>query len=312
MLLLAASWHASTIHARASTPDADTVYLRFSYQKLEEMEQGFYRQQKTLLGKLRWDRRRKLFLIVDQTHDPYFGKKQNRWIHAYKCAKGATGSFEFLTFSLVAPGQWRKVIRSVPVPVKTDMSAVLAETAGEIRRATRYTALLLDRGFYEKKYAFALQNEGIPFLIRAELRGSIQKKFRHIKRYRRTLHWQRNGQVPLALWLGWKWYGNRRYAWGFLTNIPKISWIQCCLWYQQRWNIENVFKATDGIQLRTATANIVARLFAVLLSFFLYNAWQRQEQRIPLLWFVTAIINALHMQVRDTGPPIVLHIPGWQ
>ncbi len=312
MLLLAASWHASTIHARASSPDADTVYLRFSYQKAEDLEQEFYRQHKVLLRKLRYDRRKRLFLVVDQTHDPYFGKKGSRWIHKYKPVKGATGSFEFLTFSLVAPGQWRKVIRCVPVPVKTDMTAVIVGTAREIRSTVRYTAMLLDRGFYEKKCAFALQDAGIPFLIRAELRGAIQKKFRHIKRYRRTLHWQQENADPLVLWLGWKRCGNKRYAWGFLTNIPKLSWVHCLLWYKQRWNIENVFKATDGIQLRAATANMEARLFAVLLSFFLYNAWQRQEQRMPLLHFVTAMINALRIIVHGTGPPVLFHIPGWQ
>ena len=314
LLLLTASWNASTIHARASMPNADTVHLRFSFQALEEMEAEFYRQNLVILKKLRWDKRKKLFLVADETHDPYCGKFWHKWIHKYKPKKGCTGSFCYLTIALVAPGQWRRVVRCIPMSVKTDMTKILTETAVKIRAKIPYAAFLLDRGFYDKKYAFALQRVGIPFIIRAELRGRIKKRFEKITTQERFLHWQQQGHDCLFLWLGWKYRGEKRFKWGYLTNL-NLKWSQCVYWYKRRWNIENIFKATDGIQLHIATAKIKPRLFAVLLSFMAYNEWQKRKhasaEPMSLSIFLEEMINTLLVTYLKTGPPILLHIPGW-
>lgn len=315
LLLLAVSWNASTINARAEIPNEDTIYLRFQYQKLEEMEQEFYRQNKSILKRLRWDRRKRIFLVADETYDAYYGKKKHKWVCSYKPKKGSAGSFKFLTFALVAPGQWRRVVRCIPVTRKQDMTALIVETSGEIRKYIRYDALLLDRGFYEKEVAFSLERANIPFLIRAEIRGKIEKKLQRIRHYKRRMHWQQEGYDPLTLWLGWKKQGNKTYGWGFVTNIKHLSWVQCLAWYKQRWNIENVFKATDGIQFKTATSKVKPRLFAVLLSFLLYNEWQQRKydlkEDISLSIFLEDMINkGLEIYLRK-GPPFRVHIPGW-
>lgn len=315
LLLLAASWRCSTIHAQAATPDADTVYLRFNYQSLEAMEQEFYRRNKALLGKLRWDKRKRLFLVVDETHDPYYGKKHYRWLHAFRSARGSTGSFEFLTFAIVAPGQWRRVMRCMPIPRHGDKAACVVDTAQKIRAQVRYSAVLLDRGFYDKGYALSLQRAGIPLLIRAEMRGRWKRRCARISSAQRHMHWQQEGHGPLYLWLGWKHLGKKRQAWGFLTNLPSLSWFMCLSWYKQRWNLENVFKATDGIQFRTATAKITPRLFAVLLSFLVYNAWQedKHNKTAPrsLSVFLEELFNRTLRTYLAEGPPFVLHLLGW-
>lgn len=315
LLLLTVSWTASTINASAHVPNEDTVYLRFQYQKLEEMEQEFYRQNKSVLKKMRWDRRKRIFLVADETYDAYYGKKKHKWVCSYKPKKGATGSFKFLTFALVAPGQWRRVIRCVPITSKQNMTFLVVETAKELRKHIRYDALLLDRGFYEKDVAFSLQRANIPFLIRAEMRGKIEKKLKRIQHHKKCMHWQQEGYDPLTLWLGWKMQGSKKYEWGFVTNIRHLSWVQCLNWYRQRWNIENVFKATDGIQFRTATSKVKPRLFAALLSFLVYNEWQKRKRTlkagIPLSVFLEGMINeGLEIYLKK-GPPFKVHIPGW-
>jgi len=313
LLLLTASWNASTVHKTADTPNEDTIYLRYRYQTLKEMEEEFYRKNLSILKKLRYDRRRRLFLVIDETHDPYFGKKRHKWIHKYRPVKGSSGSFKFLTFALIAPRQWRRVIRCIPVPSKQDLIPMLVETASEIRKKTRYDALLLDRGFYEKELAFSLDKAGIPFLIRAELRGKILKRFKRISHHKKYLHWQQRGIDPLSLWLGWKTYRGKEYKWGCMTNIRHLSWYCCIHWYAQRWNIENVFKATDGIQLKTATSRIKPRLFAVLLSFYAYNEWQKRKHEtktaLSLSVFVEQMINHDLGLYLKKGPPFTLHIP---
>jgi len=63
--------------------------------------------------------------------------------------------------------------------------------------------------------------------------------------------------------------------------------------YKKRWNIENIFKATDGIQLRAQTNNPTIRMFCVCLSFLFYNAWQAKNRRenITLIDFVMDILE---------------------
>lgn len=315
LLLLTVSWGACTINSRADVPNEDTVYLRFQYQKLGEMEQEFYRQNKSILKKLRWDRRKRIFLVADETYDAYYGKKKHKWICSYKPKKGATGGFKFLTFALIAPGQWRRVIRCVPITSKQNITPLLVETALAVRKEIKYDAFLLDRGFYVKDIAFSLDKAGIPFIIRAEIRGKIKKKLGRIQHHKKCMHWQQEGCNPLILWLGWKKRGNKRYEWGFVTNIQHLSWVQCLIWYKQRWNIENVFKATDGIQFRTATSKVKPRLFAVLLSFLMYNEWQQRKytlnENIPLNVFLEEMINeGLEIYLKK-GRPFKVHTPGW-
>jgi hypothetical protein len=169
MLILAASWAGSTVHARASSPNEDTVYLRYAFQDLRRMEREFYKNNLQFIRKLRHDKRRMLFLVVDETYEPYYGKEENEWIHEYKPKDGSRGSFKFLTFALVAPRQWRFVVRSVPIRKKQSTTALIVETSLSIHKETPYNAALFDRGFYEKNLAFALQRAGIPFIIRAEI-----------------------------------------------------------------------------------------------------------------------------------------------
>lgn len=315
MLILAASWAGSTIHARASSPNEDTIYVRYALQDLRRMEREFYKNNLLFIRKLRHDRRRKLFLVVDETYEPYYGKEENEWIHEYKPEDGSRGSFKFLTFALVAPKQWRFVVRSVPIRKKQNTTTLIVRTSLAIYRETPYLAALFDRGFYEKNLAFALQNARIPFLIRAEIRGWMNKKLSFIFTSKRFLHWYKDGYEPLHLWLGWKKHGKKKLDWGFVTNIPTLSWIQCLAWYKERWNIENVFKATDGIQLRMATSKIDARLFSVLLSFLVYNSWQQKKHEtgthVPLSNYLEKLINDELEEFKDIGPPLNMHIPGW-
>ena len=93
-----------------------------------------------------------------------------------------------------------------------------------------------------------------------------------------------------------------------------MTWTKCVHWYNQRWNIENVFKATDGIQFQTATAKVKARLFAVLLSFLLYNAWQEGKVHgtpCSLALFFEEMIDSRYIAYSKHGHPIKLHVPGW-
>ena len=86
--------------------------------------------------------------------------------------------------------------------------------------------------------------------------------------------------------------------WGFLTNLEPGSWREVRSLYRKRWNIENIFKATDGIQLKVHTGNHVTRMFSVCLSFLLYNVWQNRNKRPTLLQHVKQCLEWLFEKIR--------------
>jgi len=85
--------------------------------------------------------------------------------------------------------------------------------------------------------------------------------------------------------------------------------------YRKRWNIENVFKATDGIQLRAQTSNPTTRLFCVCLSFLFYNAWQSKNKRGTLLNFVMNALESIFDFIAKTvefyRDKLKINIPFW-
>ena len=95
-------------------------------------------------------------------------------------------------------------------------------------------------------------------------------------------------KVKADLVLGYDHTGGKRTKWAFITNMEFEDWYSVREIYRKRWNIENIFKATDGIQLRAQTNNPTTRLFCVCLSFLFYNAWQSKNKRkyLTLLDFV--------------------------
>ena len=80
-------------------------------------------------------------------------------------------------------------------------------------------------------------------------------------------------------------------------------------------NIENIFKATDGIQLMAQTNNPVTRLFCVCLSFLFYNAWQNKNKRETLLNFIMNVLESIFdfiaRTVESYRDKLKINIPFW-
>ena len=53
----------------------------------------------------------------------------------------------------------------------------------------------------------------------------------------------------------------KKTKWAFITNMEFKNWYEVKELYRKRWNIENIFKATDGIQLKAQTNSPTTRLF---------------------------------------------------
>jgi hypothetical protein len=302
LVLVTASDATHSIHATASAPDADTVFYRIDT-SIRKLQDQFWKQSLVFLRK----RRKKLskvkcYLTVDETYDSYSGnlhkkplaklkpheKKVRRYIHKYKPKRGDTGSFKYLAFALQY-GKKKRVLRVKALRRSEPYWLFVAQVLKEIYTEVKFEAALLDRGFYVAELIDQLQKDGTPFVIRACL-CDYMKKILGI--YREWMHYEYAvaDKAKTTLILGRDW---RLFTWGFVTNMEFTQLEQVRFLYKKRWNIENVFKATDGIQIRAATSNHIARMFCVCLSFLIYNAWQRRNKRPTLFDHVKSIVGLL-------------------
>ncbi len=206
---------------------------------------------------------------------------------------GDTGSFKYLVFALVY-GNKRRVLRVKALKRKEKYKEFIVETLKDLRKELSFECALLDRGFYDAKLIDDLQKANIPFIIRAKISKKMKKIF-GVYRTWKSYDYLVSGRANTTLILG-KDLKNR--SWGFVTNMRFDNLEDIRFVYKKRWNIENIFKATDGVQLRVATANHITRMFAVCLSFLVYNAWQNKNKRSTFLEFMKDIFRILFCFVR--------------
>lgn len=298
LLLVTAAEEGRSITSVAGKPNEDTIFYRLTT-TIPQLEAQFWSQSKAFLHQNRKKlRRMKCYLTIDETYDSYTGyllkklyakcsskeKEYRRYIHKYKPKNGDTGSYKYLAFALVY-GDKHRVLRVKALKRREKYVDFIVETSAKIYQKINFDCVLLDRGFYNAELVEKLQQHKIPFIIRAK----ISKKMRRI--YGVYSEWKAyeylfKDQVRTTLVLG----RLEKHQWGFLTNLKKKKWIEIREIYRQRWNIENIFKATDGIQLRIATANPVTRMFAVCLSFIVYNSWQEVKKKLTFVGFLKMIL----------------------
>lgn len=307
LVLSSAAQGRESIYSLASSPDADTVLYRIDT-TIRQLHLQFWKQGLDFVRKNKSPLRRvKCYIVIDETYDSYTGnihrkpeeklsktqRKIKTYIHGYKPKNGDTGSFKYLVFSLVY-GNTRRVLRVKAIRQHESYWAFIVKTLVVLHQEIHFDCAIMDRGFYVADLVDLLEKKQIPYLIRAKLYDSTRSIYGIFSEWR-SYDFQINGQVKTTLVLG---KDIHEKEWGFLTNL-KIKKLKLLLpIYKKRWSIENIFKATDGIQLRVATADPVKRLFAVCLSFILYNSWQERKKRYSLRAFLKKIIVLVIQQLK--------------
>ena len=307
LVLISAATNNHSVHSEAKAPNDDSVFYRIKT-TIRQMEEQLWQQSLSFLRRKKEKlRRTKCYITIDETYDSYTGKHHKKdskkltkeekaiqkYIHKYKPKKGDTGSFKYLVFALVY-GNKRRVLRVKALKRKEKYKDFIVETLKEIQKEIPFECALLDRGFYDAKLIDDLQKANIPFIIRAKISKKM-KKIYGIYRTWKSYEYLVSDWAKTTLILG-KDIRNRQ--WCFVTNVQFNNCEDVRFVYKKRWNIENIFKATDGIQLRVATANHITRMFAVCLSFLIYNAWQNKNKRSTLLEFMKEIFLTLFCIVR--------------
>ena len=307
LVLVAAAHNGHSVTSVANAPNEDTVFYRINtsvrLMQNQVWRQGLYflRRKRKKLAQV------KCYLTVDETYESYTGNLHKRprdeltpqerttrqYIHEYKVKRGDRGSFKYLVFALVY-GKKRRVLRVKALKHKESYWLFVAKTLAELYVEVQYECALLDRGFYVAELVDQLRQDGVPYIIRARLCDTMRSF------YGITFTWKA-WEYKVAEWaettlvLGRDPSGS---PWGFLTNLEPGSWREVRSLYRKRWNIENIFKATDGIQLKVHTGNHVTRMFSVCLSFLLYNVWQNRNKRPTLLQHVKQCLEWLFEKIR--------------
>jgi len=243
-----------------------------------------------------------------------------KYLHTYKPKKGDTGSYKYLVFAIVY-GNTRRVLRIKALKKKEPYKNLIIETLIELKKLVSFECVLFDRGFYDGKFVESLKLHKIPFILRARISRTMKKE------YGFYLAWKHYKDFPIGkdgkgnLVLGIDYTSGKRMKWAFITNLKFENWHTVREIYKKRWNIENIFKATDGIQLRVQTNNPTIRMFCVCLSFLFYNAWQAKQKRksTTLLNFVMVILEKVfEMIIRFADKSIEfyrdklrLNVPFW-
>ena len=332
MVLVAASYGCHSVNSKAISPDADTVFYRIDTSirilEIQFWKQGlqFLREKKKKLCKV------KCYIIVDETYDSYTGKllrkekkakekltveekKNLKYIHNYKPEKGDTGSYKYLVFAIVY-GNKRRVLRVKAVKKKENCKNFIIKTLQDLKKEVSYECVMFDRGFYDGLFIEELKKNKIPFIVRAKISDYMKKIFGFYiewKCYRDFEIGEHKVKGNLVLGVDFK--DGKRAKWAFITNLQFENWREVREVYKKRWNIEIIFKATDGIQLRAQTNNPATRLFCVCLSFLFYNAWQNKNRRGTLLNYILnaleSIFDLIVKTVQFYRDKLKINIPFW-
>jgi len=317
VLVAAGKGGSHSINSVAKSPDSDTIFYRIDT-TIRRMENQFWRLGLQFLR----DKRKKLkkckcFIAVDETYDSYTGrllkklkrlkkilkkgqkpskkdlptlkqKKAEKYIHTYKPDKGDTGSFKYLVFALIF-GNKRRVLRVKALKKKEKYDDFIIKTLVELKKEVSYECALFDRGFYKGLLVEELKKNQIPFILRAPICKTMKRIYGFYREWKMYDDYEiGEHKIQGDLVLGVDYTSGKRTRWAFITNMEFENWYTVRNLYRKRWNIENIFKATDGIQIRMQTSDPTTRFFSVCFSFLLYNAWQMKNKRkeIPLQDFV--------------------------
>jgi hypothetical protein len=336
LVLLAASYGGFSVNSKAISPDADTVFYRIDT-SIRSMENQFWSQSIDFLRQRKLKLKKfKSYIIVDETHDSYTGKllrKEKRhkdkltrnekhilkFIHNYKPKEGDTGSYKYLVFAIVY-GNTRKVLRVKALKKKEHYKDFIVKTLLELKKVVNYECALFDRGFYDGSFVENLKKNKIPFILRARISDTMKKVYGFYKEWKCYRDFPIGDTGKGSLVLGVDYADGKRMKWAFITNLEFENWFKVRELYKKRWNIENIFKATDGIQLRAQTNNPTIRMFCVCLSFLFYNAWQakHRKSKFTLLNFVMKILENVLAFILKTEEKIEfyrdklkLNLPFW-
>lgn len=308
-LLIEAAKLQDSIKETADKPDSDSVFKRIEHASLDLIKKAFELHIKSLF-RLTGDyfKRGKVILAFDETYEEYFGRLKNAWIWGYKPKKGSTGCFKFLVLSIVKNNR-RYVLGAVPVFIGYNKAQNVMEMLKFAEQFVQVKAVLFDRGFYNAKLVKELKDKGVGFVIlvpkNKKTRKYLEQKGNTFEHIMKTRDKYNKYELKLKIKVARNVY---EYDWMILTNLSYRNTTQLVNLYKKRWNIENIFRITDKIRIRTNSTNIVFKTLLFVIALLLYNLWQWFRlfvKGVTLRRFVKLSLEIVEKRiVMDKPPPL--------
>lgn len=274
-------------------PNADTLHYRIEQDTdVNALFSAFLSLTKKQLRRLKG---RRVIVIIDYTHEPFFGYTQNEWVHGYRPANGSRGCYKFLAASILVDEQ-RYFVYAKPVNAVTDETFGLWQILAHIEAlGIRIDVALLDRGLARNSENLALLKDmKIPYLGLYQKYRNIKKIIKCMKRSSINRKFKVKG-VPTRLVIR-----KEKFTWVFVTTLDFADSVKYLRLYKKRWNIETGFRVHDEATIKTKSTDIRVRYFLFLCAMLLYNIWKSIRVKMSFKRFVICIVRSV---VRNETKP---------
>ncbi len=269
-------------------PSADSFH--FHMRKVESTE-NIHRNFIELTGKqLKKLKGKKVVLLIDETHEPFYGNVNNNplWVHEYKPGKGCSGSFKFLCSSIIVDGRMYFIDAS-PISMFDSMKIKLEETFETMESyGLRIEAVLMDRGFSKSSEIIDLLNRRkLRYLMLYPGYKNVEKIAKETELYKRIPFEVKGVKTTLVI------IRDEKYDWKFVTNMIFKDFVKYIKVYKKRWNIETGFRVADEARIKTKSLDIRVRYFLFLVGLILCNLWHLLGRPIPFRKFLIKFLEIL-------------------
>jgi hypothetical protein len=272
----------------------------------------------------RWPRM-KWHISVDETYIPFFGKRDRlneklvkqgagRLVHGYTAkTNGATGSFCFLVISLCC-SKIRLPIAIKMMQIGEKYEPWLKPILRKLLKLAPKSIILADRGFGKATWFYLMLDElKAKYVVRAILRKD-ENKNKVANGAKKFMHWMTETETNKKVLISVRVEKDSQERVYFLaTNLDEKRNKEVLAIYLNRWDIENIFKDTDRVELKTSSTNPKMKLFAVIVSFFLFALWQAKRLQknavCSLRRFVKQIVQALCELLKIILTPLGVLMP---
>jgi hypothetical protein len=298
-----------SIEGCAKSPSAQTVRDRLML--VSDWNTEFHSIMASIAGYvLRRFPRYMWFISIDETHTPFFGerkklnnrlirKKIGKCVFGYKDdVKGATGSFCYVVISICcAKIRIPLAIKMVKVGERYE-SWLYIELEKALKIAPK-SMILADRGYGKAVWFFiVIEKTHARYVVRMPIRKKKSKnKIKAGKIHIQQWYGKesKEGKVLIDIYMA-KDSQDREYFVASNMDGKKPSILLS--YYMHRWDIENIFKAADRVEMKTSSRNPLMRLFCIVVSFLMLALWQvsrilGKSVRCSLRKFVKHILSKL-------------------
>lgn len=288
---------------RGTLPQADGLFYHVSKLGVTQVQESFDRLMKRnlVLAKRQGLLRKPVYVAVDFTQDPFYGKPTS-FSRGGKEKAGTHWGVHYLTASVVENGQ-RFVIAALPFGPLDAPGDVVERLLFTCKTLVRIECVLMDRGFFTEPVVSLLQRQRFDYVMPAVRNKKIAALERGVTDFPTTVHTELNG-VPIKLFFVKEGDDVLVYCTSLQCWRNKIV-----DYYAQRWGIETSYRVTDGLQAKTCSRVHGIRVFLAYFAIALYNALQLAKAMTPTAWAPSAlslrllVINWSGVETGGSAPP---------